>query len=82
MPKKTENRGTREMKKTNICFYLLLSGVVALLLGELNKPTYVVSHSYTQLQVLFIAIGVAVTILLILYVIASVWARWINKAKL
>lgn len=69
------------MKSKSICFYLLITGVLAFLVGEVSKPKYVVTHTYSQFQVLIIAIGVAVTVLLILYVISILLARWLNKEK-
>lgn len=69
------------MKETKLYIALLATGLLIYILGEANKPTYVVAHKVPLFQVVLIAIGLAATILLILYVIARVWARRINKVR-
>lgn len=66
------------MKRTKAAA-LLITGIAALAIGEATKPTYAVTHKVPQYQVVLIALGLAATILLILYVIATVWARKLNK---
>lgn len=67
------------MKETKLYIALMATGLLIYILGEANKPTYVVAHKVLQFQVVLIAIGLAATILLILYVIANVFARRINR---
>lgn len=67
------------MKETKLYIALLVTGLLIYIIGEANKPTYVVSHKVPLFEVVLIAIGLAATILLILYVIARVWARKLNK---
>lgn len=67
------------MKETKLYIALMSTGLLIYILGEANKPTYIVAHKVPQFQVVLIAIGLAATILLILYVIANVLARRINR---
>lgn len=67
------------MKQLKSYIALLVTGILALIIGEANKPSYGISHGYSQFQVVMIAIGVAITVLLILYVIATLIAKRLNR---
>lgn len=69
------------MKQLKSYIALLLTGILTLIIGEANKPSYVISHGYSKFQVVMIAIGVAMTVLLFLYVIAMLIAKRLNKVS-